>query len=548
MSAVPVLSEQADGSLRGFPSDPIAGTAQLSRILAASPVSTRTALMYRLQQTHGNAFVQRFLAVQRCGLAPCNCVEQDRAATQQAIRREADEDEDEDEGDDGRTASATDDHDSVADPGGQWSSGAGDGIQDVATGSSEQASEGLNSELSASGAGSDFTADGESSPRGDTGGDEASSGEHGAVAEPDDDGPVATGAGSDIGSAAELVEQPAGQQNPAQTASGGADGPRAAAGFGCHYDPGERQKSQDSGGQFLLVPNAPFTDFHALVFDFVPGRAVIREHHEDGIRDVVARFRLDDDQPLARITLLEGFTDCVDSETTNSPLRSARAGAVFEAFMRSGAKPTNVGQPSGATSGELPGTDTDAEGRARNRSVLVFFNDVIPDEDKKPPDPEQPTAPNSATCDAMTDAGFSWFLGTTVSGQGGALGAGGAIHFFLKNRLRSSNCIYQCVFIGGGEGFGFGFGPSLPSLTPFETFHVFPAKEFDGPADVIIEGVSKGPVTFSKASLKLKPDTNPDELDIGGFSFGPSNPGPQAFIMHGHFHVFQTGFRSPFQR
>ena len=307
-------------------------------------------------------------------------------------------------------------------------------------------------------------------------------------------------------------------------------------GIGCAYEPGERKKSKESGGRFdLPAAIGPTVEAVALVWDFEPGRTATRSNHRTLVAQLVRDFKLDSEAPLARVSLLEGHTDCVDSEAKNSGIRVGRASEAFGLFVESGALSQNIDVVRPATEGGTPGDDSTVEGRARNRSVVIRIADVLTPPEDKPEEPGED--PRTRPCDAMSDSTCSWRLkdltSVMVVGGEGAVG----MNFLVKNR--DSNCIYPASFQGIAGGLAIGAEIAVsPDNEEFTTFNCFPPKGLEGTAFVDLFGF--GPV--SVATIDLAPDTDPGEIDIGGFDIGKSLKGG-FFLAEGTFSVANKGFR-----
>ena len=331
------------------------------------------------------------------------------------------------------------------------------------------------------------------------------------------------------------------------TGGGAAGGPLGSAGpFGCSYVPGERDLSRKSGGQFD-APSAtgPTVEQTALAWDFQPGQTTTRPNHELLIELLVREFALDQAEPLAHIRILEGHTDCVDSEAKNGAIRAGRAAELFGLFVRLGALPDNIDAVGPASEGSVPGGDDSIVNRARNRSVVIRIVDGPPtrDEDGDEEPGEEGPNPEDRDCDPNKDATQLWGLdaisSVIVVGLGGVVG----MNFVITNL--ESHCSYVCSYSGIAGGLAVGATVSIPSspATEFETETPLVPKAFEGPAEVF--SASAGPL--SVADLDLTPTTDPDPIDFGGFSLTDIGKSAKAgiFISEGDFTVANSGFRLP---
>jgi outer membrane protein OmpA-like peptidoglycan-associated protein len=163
-------------------------------------------------------------------------------------------------------------------------------------------------------------------------------------------------------------------------------GPSPFGSAGCSYRPGEREASAASGGRVDNLPTNSDISQDALIWDFQPGRSAVRPNHAAMLKELIPLLRLDSNQPLAKVTLISGFADCVDSDEVNLGLRKGRAFETFEFLLENGAKPENVGAFEAGPAGEAMGDNSTQEGRARNRSALVRIErQPVPDTDQPVP-------------------------------------------------------------------------------------------------------------------------------------------------------------------
>lgn len=147
---------------------------------------------------------------------------------------------------------------------------------------------------------------------------------------------------------------------------------------GCRYEPDEKRKSQTSRGSVEPLFPGPRVLESALLFDFASGSSITKPTHEEYLKRIIAANNLGNPKSSVRVALIEGFTDCVDTETVNAPLRFQRAERVAFRLSQLGVHPANLGTFIGATIGENPGDDRTRLGRARNRSVTVLLEKRTP--------------------------------------------------------------------------------------------------------------------------------------------------------------------------
>ena len=134
------------------------------------------------------------------------------------------------------------------------------------------------------------------------------------------------------------------------------------------YKPGEVTISRTSG---FLHPSVTRLEGRLLIADFGVGQVDLKPAAKKEIllKESLSIFEREKDLHFRIV----GFSDCVGAEKSNLKLRNDRAMTVFRLFSRSAqSRVVSVGA---AQSGVyIPGTNnTTAEGRARNRSVMVEF-------------------------------------------------------------------------------------------------------------------------------------------------------------------------------
>jgi outer membrane protein OmpA-like peptidoglycan-associated protein len=271
----------------------------------------------------------------------------------------------------------------------------------------------------------------------------------------------------------------------------------------CHYDPGERQASARSEGSFEQEVGVDTVT--TLLFDFTPGSAELKSNHHVFIDEQIAQAGLADPNSDLEIERFVGFTDCVDTEGKNAPIRARRAEAVKLAYLDAGAAPDLIGPHEVAFAGPEPGLDATADGRARNRSVALTLVRRL-----RPWDPPKDCPECQADMDIPSD---DWAL-ESLGGAGLVPGAGPiTLDFNLRNN--KSGCVYQATFDGMARGglaeLSYDLGHS------FQDFHGTQAmqpSEWNGEADarsVSLEFFEFGSIRLPNVS------TQPARLDLGGF-------------------------------
>ncbi len=307
------------------------------------------------------------------------------------------------------------------------------------------------------------------------------------------------------------------------------------------YSKAELDASRDSGGRFDQ-PSAvgPTVAQQALMWDFEQGQAVTRQGHIAGALKMVIDLGLNTTAPSATIAIILGHTDCVDKESVNSPLRAGRANAARELFKDVGAREEHIGPAEPATQGPVPGDDSTAIGRARNRSAAIIMMPP-PKRDGTPPEPK----PRKRRCNANADLSQHWSLQDVASATiAGSVGVG-LFTFVLKNC--ESGCEYECLFVGFGGGLALGVSISAPGSEPFTTPEFFEnPKDFQGDAGVFSASIGVGPAAVEHAFIRFRAvKTKPDEINIGGLEAGF---GTEIGVigLEGKFFVKKEGFpRAP---
>lgn len=257
---------------------------------------------------------------------------------------------------------------------------------------------------------------------------------------------------------------------PGQPAGGGAqppEGPLAAVGpsglnDSCSYRPGEKERTKADGSgffskaderdpQFNLPIEEPGNEFG--IVGFTEGSADIKPGHRDFLARMVEFFELAGNNPKRRVRLIEGFSDCVDSFSTNVGIRRRRALATKLALLDLKVLTGNLGDAVAA-----PGVRDQAQfskdpevaeaGRRENRAAIAHTEFIgIPREDPSPTFPDSDTS-----CDRINDQfdihpasllGFNQI----VLGFPGPFGAGVAGAAVVNQKTQ---CIHPASFFGAG--------------------------------------------------------------------------------------------------
>jgi outer membrane protein OmpA-like peptidoglycan-associated protein len=194
---------------------------------------------------------------------------------------------------------------------------------------------------------------------------------------------------------------------------------------GCRYEVDEKSKSKTSPGAVASLFLGPTLLESALLFDFAVGSSTTKPTHDDYFKRIIAENDLRNPKSKVRVALIEGFTDCVDTEAVNAPLRFQRAESVAVRLSQLGLHPGNLGLFRGATIGENPGDDSTRLGRARNRSVTVLL-ELRP---ATPPAPRPKPKPGASVCPGSTQFSVRLLGSVGLSKPGGVGPAIGQLEF-----------------------------------------------------------------------------------------------------------------------
>jgi|GEM_PF-2758836 len=326
-------------------------------------------------------------------------------------------------------------------------------------------------------------------------------------------GEIVEGVQDDISAGAGAIKQLAGDLlNSGDAAAGGVPGQIGtlgsaavaditAAGQPLAYEPGEREASFTSPGGVEKTASG------FLLFNFGVNKTFIKPEHQKVLADLVTRFRLDDPSADTTIIKVSGFTDGVDVEPKNSPLRADRADAVQIFLGSRGALEENVGAAISTPAGTFLAPNTTRAGRSRNRAVLLELGSLVID---PVPDPVKPVETKSKR----------WALQSNLSVSAPAKPgvAVSSLNFILHDLQNNQKFLLQFSGFGAGLGIGFPASVALPSPTEFETTVPRDASEFNG-GGAIRSGSVGLVIGFSIGEAQLHVSTKPPQIDIGGFQF-----------------------------
>ncbi|MDQ2736710.1 MAG: OmpA family protein [Pseudomonadota bacterium] len=274
-----------------------------------------------------------------------------------------------------------------------------------------------------------------------------------------------------------------------------------AAGQPIAYEPGERQASSSSPGGVEKTAGG------FLLFNFGVNKTFIKPEHQKVLVDLIARLHLDDPNTETSVIKVSGFTDGVDVEPKNSPLRADRADAVQIFLLGKGADEANVGTAISTPAGTFLAPNTTREGRSRNRAVLVELGSVHVD---PIPDPVKPKSTKTTKWALQSNLAASPPVKPGVSIT--------TANFILHDRENKKKFLLEFTGFGGGFGVGFFASVSLPSPTEFETTVPRDVDEFNGGGAIRSASVGLG-LGFSIGEAQLHVSTVPPQIDIGGFQF-----------------------------
>jgi outer membrane protein OmpA-like peptidoglycan-associated protein len=221
----------------------------------------------------------------------------------------------------------------------------------------------------------------------------------------------------------------------------------------CRYEPNEEKEAERSLGEVQPLFFGPRVLESALLFDFAVGSATPKRKHKDYFARIIAENDLANPKSEVRVAIIEGFTDCVDTEAVNAPLRFQRAEAVALRLFEGGVHPDNLGEFRGAASGENPGDNSTKLGRARNRSVTVLL------EKRQRALPPEPSPAQAGLCPGSTVFSVRLLGGFTLSKPGAQPGPAGGQ---LVIEIVDQQCFRAQTFVLTAGGVSAG----TPSISP----------------------------------------------------------------------------------
>ena len=246
-----------------------------------------------------------------------------------------------------------------------------------------------------------------------------------------------------------------------------------------------------------------------MLFNFGVDKTFIKPEHQKLLTDLVNTLHLDDPGSQTSIIKVSGFTDGVDTEPKNSPLRANRADAVQIFLLGKGATEENVGAAIGTPAGTFLAPNTTPEGRARNRAVVIEFGSLLID---PVPDPVAPAAKSTKATRWALQSNLSF---SPPAKPGVAITTANFILHDLENKKKH---LLEFTGFGGGFGVSFPASVSLPSPAEFQTTVPRDVAEFNGGGAIRSGSVGIG-IGFAIGEAQLHVSTIPPQIDIGGFQF-----------------------------
>lgn len=234
-----------------------------------------------------------------------------------------------------------------------------------------------------------------------------------------------------------------------------------------HYLRHERERSRARPG--VAVQAGPEFRHDVYLADFNPGSAALRPEHVRLLSRLL-NGRLA--EPATSISIV-GYTDAVDHEAVNAPLRQRRADAVREYLQRHGI-PAAVIHAAGARAGERLTQDADEASRAINRGVVVQVDRALPPREPAPAPLACP--PDGGLRDALDVIGATTWAQTS---QGRAALAA-LEQVYVAGELRFDATVRDPHAAESHDPHDMGTWPYGPtgSHHPFDQFY---ADHFDGP-------------------------------------------------------------------
>jgi outer membrane protein OmpA-like peptidoglycan-associated protein len=281
------------------------------------------------------------------------------------------------------------------------------------------------------------------------------------------------------------------------------------------YRPGERARSLAAHADVDRLGEYRFS-----LSNFAVNQAQLKPDHADFLGLLVSGFGLSREPPGAHVRMIEGYTDLVDTEAKNEPLRRMRADAVAQHLLnRLQVPPENIDVVRGAPPGSLLTDNSTPEGRSQNRSVTIELEPL--------------RAPTDHVIPQHTST--KWSLTSHATIAAGAIGGFGAGLFKLTDLTNGES--RQIYFVGAGLAGGLGafrvkgagdliipplITGSYPSPTQFETTIPHTFADFEGrgvidllSGDIVVAGYQLGWAHFAHV------DTTEDKgIWIGGFQAG----------------------------
>ena len=288
----------------------------------------------------------------------------------------------------------------------------------------------------------------------------------------------------------------------------------------------------------LGLPDPPprFTpplDGTFVLSGFEQGSTNLKDTHFAFIEKLVTELALNTDHPRYTVTRIEGFTDCVDSFSTNVGIRLARAQHTRAALINAGAREEYIG-PAVASTAESLSAETGPTGRAANRAALGVLS-LVPVPRTEPPVDIPPYVVPS--CEEPSD---TWFFGTQWMVSGGE-GVGGAyIHVFLWNNRTGCRHDGHIAAVGGTAGTApFGFSISSPNAAQIDLLEEVFSFQLSGLGVIHWAEIGRGLGRFEGTLFLHTGALAGIDIDLGGWQL--MTPGGDFALMECYLHVEEPG-------
>lgn len=158
------------------------------------------------------------------------------------------------------------------------------------------------------------------------------------------------------------------------------------------YDRGEKSKSKsDTGSLEIIHGGHGIGEYRLQGFEVGKADAARFDKFKDQVNEDLSKL-LQEQKPPASAPFelyVRGYSDCLDSESTNKALREERAKAIADDFLRTGwaTRGAKTSHRGAHVLNEFLDTNADRAGRRKNRGVII---EALPDYSVDPEDFETP--------------------------------------------------------------------------------------------------------------------------------------------------------------